>query len=223
MTRATQALVAVAVLGAAVAFAACSLIQSVDDIYTGIRISEAGETQAGDASPGDVTTVDTSADATPDATADAPADAVVDAATDSSTCNPLLGWACWPMPNDTPTNYIEGGAPGIVVDGVTGLQWQAAVGDASTWTEANNDCTSLDAGGTGWRLPTRIELVSLLSLSTGLFPAIDDSAFPSTPPAPYWTSSTLGTGGIFVVDFDAGYVMKAATSQAFYHRCVRAP
>jgi hypothetical protein len=220
MTRASRALLAFAVLGAAVAFAACSLIQNVDDIVVGHGIPEAGETAASDASTADAN-ADTSLDAGADAATDVSVDASAEGSTDAPACDPR--WACWPMPTDTPTNYVEGGAPGIVVDGLTLLQWQAAVGDAGIWDQAKTDCLSLDAGGTGWRLPTRIELVSLLTLSNGVIPAIDQSAFPSTPAAPYWTSSTLAAGGVFIVDFDSGTVRTDTSSASYYHRCVRAP
>jgi len=71
------------------------------------------------------------------------------------------------LPNER--NYAEGGSEdeGIVTDLVTGLVWQRGVTAASfTFTEAASYCAGLELGDEGdFRVPTRIELVSLLELS----------------------------------------------------------
>lgn len=76
-------------------------------------------------------------------------------------------WARWPMPNTVasglphPMSYDLSVAD-IVKDNVTGLEWQRAVGAAAlSYSEAINYCGGLTLGGRDWRLPTRIELVSL--------------------------------------------------------------
>jgi hypothetical protein len=82
-------------------------------------------------------------------------------------------WANWPMPNPpnlglpNPQNYdTTQAATGIVIDNVTGLVWEyAPSGELFTFNDAVTHCASLtsadDAGG-GWRLPSRIELLSIL-------------------------------------------------------------
>jgi formylglycine-generating enzyme required for sulfatase activity len=79
---------------------------------------------------------------------------------------------------------------GTVVDRVTGLTWQRDV-DAKSypWADAKAYCGCLKLGGyEDWRLPTRIELVSLVDF-TRSSPAIDGNAFPSTPSEYFWTAS----------------------------------
>src|SRR5947208_14336300 len=68
-----------------------------------------------------------------------------------------------------------------VLDNKTKLTWQRAVGQTGVdWATAKNYCTNLNLSGTGWRLPTRNELVTLVDLSQPSTP-IDPTAFPSTP------------------------------------------
>jgi hypothetical protein len=79
--------------------------------------------------------------------------------------------------------------PGVVVDVVTGLAWQRETGkETHEWAAANTYCSSLSLGDrTGWRLPKRIELVSLVDFMRTA-PAIDASTFPETS-SNFWTSS----------------------------------
>lgn len=82
--------------------------------------------------------------------------------------------------------------PDWVKDNVTGLVWQRNIaGESFVWTDAGAYCArlSLGKGGGPWRLPTVIELVSLVDF-TRSDPAIDGTAFPNTPGAPFWTSQT---------------------------------
>ncbi len=141
-------------------------------------------------------------------------------------------WADWPMPNVD--NDLNGGAPnamsytdhpdGTVTDDVTGLIWQQAV-DAGTydWAGAMAFCEALDlAMHTDWRLPSRIELVSILDYDD-TNPAIREVAFPGTPSEEFW-SSTLGAGGASMawqVSFDEGVVRDASVENTYRVRCVR--
>lgn len=105
-------------------------------------------------------------------------------------CESSGGYPTWPMPG-TPGHartYTVGSA--TVRDGVTGLEWQRTV-DALTYTysAAVSYCDSLALDGkTDWRLPTRIELLSLVDY-THYNPSIDPAAFPSTPSERFWTST----------------------------------
>jgi hypothetical protein len=104
--------------------------------------------------------------------------------------------ANWPMPNP-----VASGAPnphsydlataGVVRDNVTALDWEQGHSEALSWRAATTYCADLDLGGhSDWRVPTRIELVSLLDFSR-TNPPLDATAFPSTVGPTFWTSSVL--------------------------------
>jgi len=125
-------------------------------------------------------------------------------------------WALWRMPPNTPTAYETMGE--IVVDRVTGLQWQRAAGPAASYEDAAAACAAK-----GWRLPTRVELISLLAITRTTHPAILSTAFPATPQSELWTSSTLAVGGRYVVHFGNATVKSALGTESYSYRCVRAP
>ncbi len=109
-------------------------------------------------------------------------------------------WAEWPMPN-SPTD-VAAGAPnaasytdngdGTVTDNITRLMWQQAVAPGQyTLSQAGAYCPTLTLGGyNDWRLPTRIELLSIVDVERS-DPAIDTTYFPSTPSTSFWSSSLL--------------------------------
>ncbi|HXI58807.1 MAG TPA: DUF1566 domain-containing protein, partial [Polyangia bacterium] len=136
---------------------------------------------------------------------------------------PPSRWATWPMPVVGMTDY-DVGTPGVVVDRVTHLTWERDVAaDSFTWAEAGARCACLDlAGHDDWRLPTRIELVSLIDV-TRQSPAIDRTAFPDTPSEWFWTSSPAADDPVsawYVAFFDGDtHHMDQAT--AYHVRCVR--
>src|SRR5262249_10292290 len=87
-------------------------------------------------------------------------------------------------------NYVV--ATDVVTDPITHLMWERTVTSSSptlNWADAHFRCQQLAlAGFEDWRLPSRIELISLDDL--GHFsPPIDPAAFPGTPTEPFWTSS----------------------------------
>lgn len=136
--------------------------------------------------------------------------------------------AAWPMPNPAasgtnhPQSYrAEGGA---VTNRVTQLVWQQAV-DEQTFTqpEAAAYCDALELAGMRFRLPFRIELLSLVDF-TNPSPAIDAEAFPGTPADPFWTDSRLvGAGStVWLVDFGAstGYSSSSDVGLQNRVRCV---
>jgi hypothetical protein len=160
-----------------------------------------------------------------DAAADAQVDAALrdaaleDAEPQSDAPAPTFGWAQWPMPE---TGWYNVGG-GVVVDNVTGLVWQGQVSSETfRWNEAKAYCANLKHGGlTGWRLPSRIELISIMDYGQ-VMPTIDQDAFPGTP-ARYWTSSPYHSDPDYAwtVDFGLGYV--DYTNIAAYEsvRCVQ--
>jgi len=77
-----------------------------------------------------------------------------------------------------------------VKDNVTLLEWQREVPATSyNWAAAKTYCDGLVLDGVSdWRLPTRIELVSIVD-RTRVNPAVDAAAFPNTPSEWFWTST----------------------------------
>ena len=208
-------------------------------VATGVGPSLPGGDDVASSPPDAGRVSDTRLDATADsATRDATTtDATVpDASTDSGVFDdappewdgaipPLRGpyerWANWPMPNPAsaglpnPQTY-DTSTPGVVRDLVTGLEWQAQGHDGFDWPDAVDYCQSLTLDGeSDWRVPSRIELVSIYD-STREQPGFA-SVF-SMPPdyapnaLPYvWTSSrssmdpsSVWAGGVWWESMGAG-------------------
>jgi Protein of unknown function (DUF1566) len=151
-------------------------------------------------------------------------------------------WAEWPMPNG-PADVATGApnaesyainADGTVTDNVTGLMWQRTVPIAGTTpttftlNAAVAYCPTLTLGGyNDWRLPTVVELVSIVdySVATPGGPTINATAFPGTPGNYFWSSSPLaGAAGFgWLVFFDNGMTVSSGDGlpDANYVRCVR--
>ena len=114
--------------------------------------------------------------------------------------------------------------PGVVVDRVTGLIWQRKLPEKFyTFQDAERQCDGLAlAGHRDWRLPSRIELVSLLD-TTRIQPSIDMAAFPSTPIDWFWTSSLAADNpsAAWYVYFYFGYPKTDDMTNSFSVRCVR--
>ncbi len=108
---------------------------------------------------------------------------------------------------------------GTVTDNLTGLQWEQKTDDAGlhdkdnfyTWTD-NGDANNTDADGTAystflaalngggcfagqcdWRLPTLLELQTILSepFACVTSPCVDQTKFGPTSPDAYWSATTL--------------------------------
>ena len=155
-----------------------------------------------------------------------------------------LTWAQWPMPN-SPVD-VEAGAPnlqsytaaaGTVTDNVTGLMWQQtpAAADGGTFpqlaqADAVTYCTGLNlAGHQDWRLPTVIELASILDYNVqSPGPTINQTSFPGTPggeSSAFWTLTPAvwggNVGGANQVFFYDGQVDPNPVTETAYLRCVR--
>jgi hypothetical protein len=145
-----------------------------------------------------------------------------------------------PEPAHIPTsNYLIDPVDGVVTDTVTALMWQEPTpSDTFTWQEARCYCAGLAlAGHQDWRLPTRIELVSLIDEtipSPG--PNINGAAFPSTVGGRrsdgemgygYWTSTRKAgnASSAWKVHFDNYYGRDTYEDMTAGERlrCVRAP
>jgi len=146
----------------------------------------------------------------------------------------VFEWAEWPMPN-APTD-VEAGAPnpehytdnndGTVTDKVTGLMWeQGFVTDGDIVSNALNDCAELSlAGHCDWRLPTYVELMSLVDVSQQP-PPINGHYFPSTPLDAFWSSTPVAGTSLqqyWDVYFSSDPRSTAANVSGKHHgRCVR--
>ncbi|HMI85074.1 MAG TPA: DUF1566 domain-containing protein [Polyangiaceae bacterium] len=117
-------------------------------------------------------------------------------------------WACWPMPNP-PTSGLPNPArysdlpDGTVRDEVTCLIWQKQISASSyNVTDGKAYCAGL---GTGWRMATRIELMSIMDFTQSAAKA-DPVAFPGTARAFFksgseWVLTTKQTGAGAGTDF----------------------
>jgi hypothetical protein len=134
-------------------------------------------------------------------------------------------WINWAP--DAPAAYTA--HTNTVVDNVTGLTWQRYVvlTQSYTWDEAKAYCASLGPldGLTGWRLPTLIELQSIVDFSK-TNPSIDANAFPNTLSGTitgFWSSSRSAdnSGFAWLISFAFGYSQQYYTVYSIRVRCVR--
>jgi Protein of unknown function (DUF1566) len=158
---------------------------------------------------------------------DASDDGGVDAATDAEVGAPSC--AAFPMPNPAsaglpnPATYTVN-ADGTITDDVTGLVWEGAV-EATLYMQEGAIALCTAKGG-GWRLPTRLELVSLVDFTIAAPGPTIASVFANAPGDLFWTSSLYygdATGDAWYVGFDEGYSDYGIINQSYLARCVRAP
>jgi hypothetical protein len=122
-----------------------------------------------------------------------------------------------------PPSYTDNGN-GTITDNVTSLIWQKQDdGVAKTWADAITYCDNLTLGGqTDWRLPSRLELVSIVDYGTYSSSYINTTYFPGTIAPTYWSSIENANYAL-----NAWAVWYGTTSQeilktdALYARCVR--
>lgn len=131
------------------------------------------------------------------------------------------GYAAWPMPDPEAPALRRRGEQ--VLDDVTGLSWQARTdGRTRTWADAIAYCAGLVLGGSDdWRLPTRVELTTILDPTRT--PSLAD-AFPEPVPDYHWTASRPAFSDrlAFSVYFGQGETVTADAGRAGAHvRCVR--
>lgn len=125
-----------------------------------------------------------------------------------------------------------------ITDSKTGLIWRRCA-EGMTWKKttckgkamfanqaqaaalAKGQATSDEA----WRLPTFKELNTILAvreIDVGKA-AIDPNAFPATPIARYWTSTSVGPGYYMVVGFGEGHSGEGERNSLGASRLVRSP
>ena len=128
-------------------------------------------------------------------------------------------WALWSV--SELLSYTAG--VDTVLDNVTKLTWQRFVSPESyTLEDARAYCAALPLEGAGWRLPTRIELQSIVDYSKAHpGPAIDTVVFPNAPNDVFWCTSPTATGFGWAVDFESGYTLGTTATNLYRARCVR--
>jgi hypothetical protein len=183
----------------------------------------------------------TLADSGQDATEAAEDDAVGEAGPDCApSFDPSGSWASWPMPNSQ--EDVDAGSPnpesysdnydGTVTDNVTGLMWQQTLPTAKlAWSAARNHCATLMLSGyADWRLPSYIELVSLVDYGAAIpwkNAAVNATYFPGTPQDYFWSSTpfaakpTALTPAAWFVDFTSGSTQEDILTDMNWPRCVR--
>jgi hypothetical protein len=150
------------------------------------------------------------------------------------------GWAEWPVPNCQ--NEVTAGASnlesyvdnqnGTVTDNVTGLMWQQTFAAGTyDYSHAVMYCQSLNLGGhQDWRLPTIVELVSILDY--GQLGALINTTYFKGATAqglPFWASTPLPgsplVNGVpqaaWYVDFSVGLTSSTVSDTTDYVRCAR--
>ncbi len=116
-------------------------------------------------------------------------------------------------------SYVDN-KDGTVTDRISGLLWER-LASSSTYTqpEAVNYCL---AKGPRWRLPTRLELVSLVDFTVPAPGPTINQAFAGTPSTIFWTSSldTHDPSSALGVSFDIGYADYDNVGDSGEVRCV---
>jgi hypothetical protein len=151
---------------------------------------------------------------------------VVTCATDTTqdlTC-PQAGWQLQDGDFQPNLPFMTKMANDEVADNHTGFVWTVG-GDSNTYTyaQAIAYCASFqDAEGkTGYRLPSVVELMTLIDNGVDL-PSIDPS-FSGTQSTNYWTATPTATADMlaWTVKFDFGEVIPLLTDSTLPVRCVR--
>jgi len=112
------------------------------------------------------------------------------------------------------------------LDPKTGLEWQYESAGTMSWNEALEYAQSLSLNGKDdWRLPTAMELETLLERSTlyeKLRPVMREEV-PFRDTFSYWSSTTFDkhTNSAWIVMFDGGYILSYYKTNHYYVRCVR--
>ena len=143
-------------------------------------------------------------------------------------------WDQWPLPNSqvdvaasapNPESYTDNG-DGTVTDNVTGIMWQQAVpASRYSWADAVAYCPTLPlAGHSDWRLPSIIELLSIVDYGHPI--SINPTYFPSTVASgfsEFWSSSPVAGSPSYAwyVDFTGGGSSYFDNFMSYPVRCVR--
>jgi hypothetical protein len=112
----------------------------------------------------------------------------------------------------------------VVTDSVTGLEWQDNnISGPVAWESAINFCEGLSLQGGAWRVPNKVELLSLVD-DTEINPSIY-TGFDNTTGSSYWTSTSYAKipQKAWQVNFAGSQTEKISKYSTAYIRCVREP
>jgi Protein of unknown function (DUF1566) len=133
-------------------------------------------------------------------------------------------WAHWVMPNpvydagvSANLNFAQydAGTTKLIYESHTNLTWDmGGFGPASSEQAAENYCAGRTIGNVTWRVPTRIELVTLLDFTRTASPFVDPIF--TTVSGAVWSSSPSRTtaGAFWTVSFLKGTTMVAEADGA---------
>lgn len=133
-------------------------------------------------------------------------------------------WTLWPIPVDPKGDALYQSATDTVTDVVTGLTWQRAVPpSALSRDDARDYCAGLGLADGSWRLPTLVELESLVDLTRSSSAGVNPTAFPSTPTSFFWSSTpyVFNVSYGWAVFFGNGPSSFQLATSAYRVRCVR--
>ena len=112
-----------------------------------------------------------------------------------------------------------------VIDNITKLEWQRMDDNtARNWDAAWDYCAALDLDNhDDWRLPTIIELQSIVDYGSATVPTIDQVAFTNTNSSFYWSASSRASSSssAWFVFFNNGVVLSDVKTNNYFVRCVR--
>jgi hypothetical protein len=121
-----------------------------------------------------------------------------------------------------PLSYTDNG-DGTVTDNNTHLIWRKmGSGTAYDWNAASGACAAL---GTGFRLPTKKELMTIVNYAIGYPGPTIHPIFTNTAQTFYWSSSTSAANAAHAwgVNFNFGSSYVYYKSSALPIRCVKDP
>lgn len=113
-------------------------------------------------------------------------------------------------------------------DNVTNLVWSLQIqlatwitATVSTYPDAGHNSVTRCGFNSGWRLPTRRELLSIVNYD-GRNPSVDSNYFPTTPVNLFWTNDPYQTtSNAWQVSFIDGYSNAYPTTTPLFIRLVR--
>ncbi len=137
-------------------------------------------------------------------------------------------YACWPIREHPTFNVVVNDF--VVQDRCTGLYWESHITSNSNYyvfDDALHECTGrglpIPQGvNAQWRLPTRLELASILDYDLGN-PVLNTANVFAPTLDQFWTSSQTDTGLAWTITMHQGAIAAKAKTIAYYARCVLDP